>query len=284
MEEKEIVIKRKINPLIKAIVIVIIVICIIFSWIHFIEPKMLEIIDYNITSSKIPSSFNGFTIVQFSDIHFGRTTNEKELEKVVEKINDCEPDIVIFTGDLFDSYITLSDDNFNFLKETLKKIKSTFKKYAIFGDSDLPLSEKYLSVMTEAGFTMLNGLNEEIYYKGNKPIYISGIDTIKKEKPNYEKAFASRENFQIFVSHEPIVIDDVVGKTDVFLAGHTLGGLVNIPFIGGVIKKENTGVYNKGYYVRNDTKVYISNGIGTENLSIRLFNVPSINCYHLLNI
>ena len=94
---------------------------------HFIETKIITVKDFILTNEKIPKSFNGFTIVHFSDIHFGRTTNEKEVNKVVDKINEIKPDIILFSGDLFDPYITLSENNINFLTEAFKKLNANFR-------------------------------------------------------------------------------------------------------------------------------------------------------------
>ena len=67
------------------------------------------------------------------------------------------------------------------------------------------------------------------------------------------------------------------------LAGHSLGGLIRIPFVGGVFKKENIGEYDQGMYTSGSSVMYVSNGIGTEDLSVRFLNIPSINLYRLYN-
>ena len=77
------------------------------------QPKQLEIIEYPIINESIPESFDGFKIVHFSDIHFGTTVNEKELESIVNKINLLKPDILVFTGDLFDNSVTINENTKN---------------------------------------------------------------------------------------------------------------------------------------------------------------------------
>ena len=280
--EPEIKVKKKLSLLSKILIILVLSVVLLYVWMHYIETKIITVKDFVLTNEKIPKSFDGFTIVQFSDIHFGRTTNEKEVNKVVEKINDIKPDIVLFSGDLFDPYITLSDNNINFLKDSLKKIKVNFKKYAVYGDKDIENKDKFDLIMKESNFEILNGENKAIYYKGNTPIFISGISSITKNAPDYSKAFKkSQDSLQLFLSHEPSVIIDIKNQADFIFSGHTLGGLVNIPFMGGLFKQENSLNYESGKYLEDKTTLFVNNGIGTENYSLRFLNFPTIYCYRL---
>lgn len=287
--EEEVVIqeeKKKLGFLAKFLLLLVGLILILFSYMYFLEPKIIVTHEVAIIHSSLPDSFNGFKIVQFSDIHFGRTTNENEVKTVVQEINLSKPDLLVFTGDLFDSYINLSDDNVNFLKEELSKTTATIGKYAIRGDSDYLYTDKYEEIMQAAGFTILDNVNVPIYYKDTTPIFLSGIPSITQGAQDLTKAFAKETEgnfYQILLTHEPIIWKQVQSKTNLVLAGHSLGGLVRIPFIGGLIKKDNVGDYEVGKFENGDSLLYVSNGIGTENLSLRFFNTPSITLYRLYN-
>ncbi len=286
MEEKAQEEKKKLGVLPKIGIFILIVIILLTCYMFFIEPKLLTTKEYAVINTSIPDSFNGFKIVQFSDIHFGRTTNEKEVEKVVEEINKNKPDILAFTGDLFDAYINLSEENVSFLKEALKKTSASIGKYAIKGDSDYLNIKLYEEIMTEAGFTILENKNIPIYYEGTTPIYLSGISSISRNTPDYTLAFQTEtenEYYQILLTHEPIIFTNVQNEANLVLAGHSLGGLINIPYYGGLIKKENVGDYTRGMFTSNKSTMYVSNGIGTENISIRFLNMPSISLYRLYN-
>ena len=67
-----------------------------------IEPKLLEINRQSITHALIPRGFDQFKIVQFSDTHLGFQYSIEQLKKLIERINQLEPDIILFTGDLMD--------------------------------------------------------------------------------------------------------------------------------------------------------------------------------------
>lgn len=286
MEEQLDLEKKKLG-IIPKIFIAIVIFCLLLAcYMLFLEPKLLVTHEYAVVHESIPDSFNGFKIVQFSDIHFGRTTNEKEVAKVVEEINLQKPGLLVFTGDLFDSYINLSEGNVQFLKSELAKTTATLGKYAIRGDSDYLNIALYEEIMKEAGFIILDNQNIPIYYKGTTPIYLSGIPTISEGNQDLTKAFAKElegNYYQILLMHEPILFQEVKSKSQLVLAGHSLGGLIHLPFMGGVFKKENTEDYERGKYLSGSSVMYVSNGIGTEDLSVRFLNVPSISLYRLYN-
>src|SRR5574344_547725 len=154
--EEPIVEKKKLGIIPKIIFIVIILIILIVCYAHYIEPSIITYHEEPIIDANIPESFDGFKIVQFSDIHYGRTTSEKEMDSLISEINQTKPDIVVFTGDLLDPSINLNDTNISYLKEKLSQITYNIGKYAIKGDSDYTDETTYESIMQESGFTLLN--------------------------------------------------------------------------------------------------------------------------------
>lgn len=280
-ETKKISLGKKIC--LSLILIIILLLCYSRFWIH----KFITIKEYPIVVESLPSNFNGLKILHFSDIHFGKTTNEPEIKKMVKEINLTNPDIVIFTGDLFDSSIQLSDKNIDFLKQELSKINAKLKKYAIKGDSDYLNIETYQDIINTAGFKILDNQNELIFYEGNSPIQIIGIPSITKEELNLNLAMKTDTTniaYKLLIAHEPVVIDKLNDRNiNLVLSGHSLGGYINLPKIGGIIKKDNTEEYQNGFYQKNDISMYVSTGIGTEDLSFRFNNTPSINLYRFYN-
>ena len=87
----------------------------------------------------------------------------------------------------------------------------------------------------------------------------------------------------IVLTHYPDYIDTIANyNVDLVLAGHSLLGQIRIPFFGGVIKKDNATKYLDSYYMVNNTKIFVSAGLGTDNnFKFRLFNKPTINLYRL---
>ena len=127
----------RISILLKNILITLLIIFIvIFSYAHFIEPSFTSIKEYKIENADIPDSYNGIKIVQFSDIHYGTTFSKNDLKKLVDKINELEPDIIFFTGDLMDRNIGIDNKEQEEIIEILSKLNPSLSKYAIIGDED----------------------------------------------------------------------------------------------------------------------------------------------------
>ncbi len=276
------------NKLITLLILIVIIIGGIICYSRFIGTKGLEVIENSIVDSELPGSFNGFKIVQFADIHYGQTTSINDIKKMVTKINELKPDIVIFTGDLFDNDIKVTEDDINKLKEELSKIDANLNKYAVKGDNDYSNESDYETVIRYAEFTILDNSNELIYLKDSTPIKIVGTTSLIKSDIDYNSAYNilgdEEQYFTILLTHEPNIINEIESyKTNILFTSNSLGGLINIPFVGGTFKFKGSDNYIKGYYKVNKTKMYVNSGIGTSNYNFRLFNKPSINLYRLYN-
>lgn len=264
-------------------ILLLILFCYSRLWIH----KFIKIEEYPIIIENLPSNWNGFKIVHFSDIHYGKTTNESELDKMIKEINLTNPDIVIFTGDLFDNSINLTEKSIDHLKNKLPEIKARITKLTIRGDNDYKDIELYNQIMTTAGFEILENNNTLIFDKGTIPIQIAGISSTQKQEYDLKKSFESTQNqidYKILIAHEPDIIDQITDESiNLILSGHSLGGHIYLPNIGGLIKQNHTNNYQKGLYQKNNTSMYVSSGLGTEKINFRFLNSPSINLYRFYN-
>lgn len=274
------------HPILKIMIIILIsilifILCYSFIWIH----KYSKVEEYAIINEKLNSNWNGLKIIHFSDIHFGKTTNEPELKKIIKKINNTNPDIVIFTGDLLDESINLNEASKDNLKNLFQTINARIMKLAIIGDNDYKDLDFYKEVLENANFKILENENILVFDGGTSAIQIGGFSSLQKEEYNLEKTFQTEEkniNYKILIAHEPEILDKV-DHIDLILSGHSLGGLIYIPNFGGLIKLPHTSHYTKGKYQKNETTMYVSSGIGTEKYSFRFLNPPSINLYRFYN-
>jgi len=261
-----------------------------YLYIRYLEPSIIKVNEQAIINSNLPESFNGLKIVHFSDIHYGNTINDDGIKKIVKNINELNPDVIVYTGDLIDDSINLNDDNFKNIEKSLKKLKSSLKKYAVIGDSDYVNKDKYVEIMTNSGFTILENQNDLLFYKGATPIEFIGTSSILEGELDIDKAITIDNNdteyFKIWLNHEPTIIDDIINKDlrpNILLTGHTLGGLINIPFNGYLLKQDGIDKYTEEYYHKKKISMYVSNGLGTYKYNVRLLNSPSINLYRLYN-
>ena len=247
----------------------------LFLYAYFIDTTGLKVKEYKYESALLPKGFDGFKIAHFSDFLYEDQDDLDHLEDIVAKINEYNPDIIVFTGDLLKNKI--KDDDKKELISLLKGLKPQLFKYAITGDND---SDKVKDIFEEAGFKFMNDNAEYIFNEDVEPIVITG------ENPSEETIESLNElnyNFVITLIHEPDKFANIsfLGKDNLVLAGHSLGGQIRIPFWGGAIKKKGAQSYTDDYYTDKNKTMYVSYGIGTEKTPFRLFNKPSINIYRL---
>ena len=270
----------------KLILTIIITFILLVSYCTLIEPQIINIKEYKIESKIIPDSFHGTKIVQISDIHYGTTINKKQLEKIVNKVNELKPDIIVFTGDLLDKNISLTETSEEELITNLSALKCSLYKYAIFGDEDLD-NKQYKEIITTSGFILLDNKSIPLYYKDKTPILITGYNPIVT-KPDYNIITEPIDEqdttnyFKLVLTHEPDSIDKFINhKPNLVLSGHSLGGLIDFKFTKPLLLPENSIKYYEDYQKVKNTEVYVSNGLGTTNLNARFLNPPSINLYRL---
>ena len=113
----------------KLILILIIIFAGTYYYARYIETRGLIVREYSVINEKIPESFHGFKIVQFSDTHYGMTTFSDELKNMVNKINTLKPDIVVFTGDLIDYHYDLKDEDVEIVFKIKEELASERGEY-----------------------------------------------------------------------------------------------------------------------------------------------------------
>lgn len=275
--------EKKSNFLYYLIMFIIILGFILVIWSRYISTKGLRVREYSISSDKLLLNDAGVKIVQFSDLNYNSTVFEEELVNLVDTINELRPDLVFFTGDLFSKKVNVSEKDKEIITREFKRIESNIDKYAVKGDNDYA-TMYFDSVMNEAEFKVLNNTDEYIYSGSSKPIYLYGLDDMIKGNPNYDGINIDNDFYKIVLVHEPDSFDNFKDKNvDLVLAGHSRNGQVRLPFIGPLYRERGYKKYYDEHYIFDNTNVYISGGIGTNNYKFRFLTKPSINFFRLYN-
>lgn len=275
--------KKKYIKVIGIVLLIIIILIILYA--HYIGPKGLIVNEFKLVTDQLSQDYDGLKIVQFSDIQYGHTVDSSRLEEIVDNINKQAPDIIIFNGDLVNDDIKLTEKEINKIIEVLNKLSARIEILAVKGDQDNN-SIYWSKIVPFLNWIDITNNYETIYLDQDKPLVVIGLDDEINSVPNYEQAFSfmdnSNELYTIVVVHEP----DQVKKFEnynfnLILAGHTMGGLVKIPFIGPMINKQGGIIYSDSEYRIKEQPLIINNGIGTTKFEFRLFNHPSINLFRL---
>lgn len=270
--------KTQIKPrkAVKILFFLLIFILLLFLYARYINTKGLIIKESAIIDEELDSHYNGLKVVQFSDIHYGRTTSKDDLNMIVEEINSLRPDIIVFTGDLFND-ASISEKEEDLMIQCFEKLEARLFKFAIIGDYDKKYLEIYQNILSESNFILLDNSSKLVYDQSDIPINFVGLTNTNDIQSLYDNSY-----FTITLVHQPDLIKNI-SKSNIILAGHSLGGQIRLPFIGGIIKRSGADTYINDYYLIDQKQLYISNGIGTQDFSFRLFNKPSISLYRLYN-
>lgn len=207
-----------------------------------------QTVDVTMTSAKLPKSFDGYKIVQISDLHLGTWGKKTEfLEDFVEKVNSLQPDMIVFTGDI----VNQKADELKPFENILSQLKAKDGVYSILGNHDYgdyvdwPSDEakkanlEHLKkIQKDAGWTMLNNEHKYIYRNqaGRKDsIALIGVENwgeppfgqygdLLKAYPIDERHNLRDNNFKILLTHNPEHWVQEVRKRsniDLSLSGHT---------------------------------------------------------------
>lgn len=251
--------------------------------------NLFEVKKVDITFENLPAGFDGYRIVQISDIHASSfIEREDQLAKAVGMINSLEPDLIVFTGDL----ITLSPDELNTLTGPLSELKAKDGVMSVLGNHDYSMysnagpqqKEEHLKALIakekELGWDLL--LNEHrIIRRGCDSIAVIGVENTSPSrhfpsKGNLAKASEGTDGtFRILLSHDPMHWDaEVVGKDyPLTLSGHTHA--MQFSIFGwnpsSIIYQQNRGLYTKG-----KQHLYVNIGLGETLFPARIGARPEI--------
>lgn len=256
----------------------------------FIEPQLLIVRDHTMKAAGAPENAGQASaelkVVQISDIHISKDYGEQQLDRLVEKVNGIKPDIIVFTGDLYDNYsIYGAQDE---VGKKLNGLKAEYGKYAIWGNRDYGggASRIYENLMNEAGFRLLKNEALKIKTEGGHFVSLGGVDDFLLGNPKLAETADDMPDadYKILLMHEPDKAMEIKdGDVDLILTGHSHGGQVRIPFMK-VITTALAEKYISGFYnINPDTglRLYVNTGLGTTRIPARFLVPPSISVFHI---
>lgn len=219
--------------------------------------------NYTFYSAKYPEATKSLRIVHISDSHLGSNTTVEQAAKYVNLVNEQNPDIVLFTGDLIDGRPEMSDLQ---LAE-FKRIKAPMGLYAVRGNHEYySKTAQWDSLWSKYGINMLDNAHITVELDGKPAFTIAGVNDIQSLKmvptengPDLAKALEGADSSLpvILMDHRPGAFPEYAkAGIDLVLSGHTHGGM--LPILRDIIKKANNG-YVSGLYRINDSKLIVNN-------------------------
>ena len=268
-----------------SIVIVIILFC------NF-QNKHLETTHYTYAAEQLGADLEGYRIVQISDLHnakFGKNN-----QKLVGRIRECEPDMIVLTGDLVDSNHTNVDRAVQFVDEIVK----ICPVYYVTGNHEYWLEkseyDELMDGLIGAGVVILDDQVVEISM-GDAKFRLVGLDdksladgtlgTLLNNAQNVAYEDSEKKEFTVVLAHEPQYLARYASSgVDLVLSGHAHGGQFRLPFVGGIVAPDQGFFpeYTAGEYYMDGTEMIVSRGLGNSVIPVRLFNFPEIVCVELV--
>jgi len=259
----------------------------------FIENYMLQVSDYRIVSDQIPVAFQNYKIVQLSDLHsacFGRDNT-----RLIQKIETAKPDLIVMTGDM----ISRSDFNHNVFLKLAETLGKSYLCYYVVGNHEQDMERDEL----KAFLVQLAAL--KIHVMDNEKVAISkedqsinlygmwfGLKYYREARRRIGRSaqFGDRDmkramgkydsdRYGILLTHNPLCFPVYAQwGADLTLCGHVHGGMIRLPFVGGLLSPERKFFpkYSGGIYEQKAKKLLVSRGLGSGVFGVRIFNRPEI--------
>lgn len=247
-----------------------------------LEPNWLDVETIHLTLPRLDPAFNGYRLVQISDLHLDVGIKIPGLESAVEKINELQPDAVAITGD----YITYQLYHIReAYTRTLQQLQATDGVVGVLGNHDHWHDLAGVrQLLQDSGIANIsNGV--KTIRRGEAQLHLCGVDDVWEEQDRLDLVMESLPNdgAAILLAHEPDFADEsaATGRFDLQLSGHTHGGQIRLPFIGAPILPTLGIKYPIGLYEVNGMYQYTNRGLGMIEPAVRLNCRPEITLFIL---
>lgn len=253
-----------------------------------IEIRSFRVTKYTIKSSKVKQTYR---IAMLSDLH-NRKYDFENLS-IYGAIDNMAPNVVFIVGDMISNGEKLNSSN---ALPLIKKIAQKYKVVYVFGNHEQKMRDKIVGYLDELKALGVIFLENSMISLDNINIYGLEISTdfyrrYKDRQMNEEYVGnligkPDKNRFNILLAHNPVYFDNYSDwGSDLVFSGHMHGGLINLPFVRGMISPQLVVFprYSSGLYQKNDSKLIVGKGIGSHTVNIRVFNRPEIVFVEIIN-
>jgi uncharacterized protein len=250
-------------------------VCLAIGYVTLVEPNWWAVTPVPVVIPNLPLAFNGYRIVQITDVHADQWMTPDRLSHVVALINRQQPDLVALTGD----YVTKEPQTYAPYLAKLQALTPRDRTVAVLGNHDEWTDPQLIrQILQDADVTVLEN---QVYTvrRGRETLAIGGVGDVWVGKQNLAQVLNQLPTTgkAILLAHEPDFADESAetGRFALQLSGHSHGGQVVIPFMKLVLpflgKKYPAGAYQVGSMMQ-----YTSRGVGMASPRVRFNCRPEI--------
>ncbi|MBN8620872.1 MAG: metallophosphoesterase [Anaerolineae bacterium] len=255
-----------------------------FAYAFEVEPVHVDVVQREVLLPRLHPTFDGYRLVQFSDIHMGTGMTQEQLNRIVDLVNAQQPDTIAITGDF------VTGGNMSVLKpmlvEPLRRLTAKDLKVAVLGNHDHWTDATAVrQVLAESELTELN--NAVITLRRDEAaLHVTGVDDFWEAKARLEAVLEQlpEDGAAVLLAHEPDFADisAATGRFDLQISGHSHGGQVRLPFINKpLILPLHGEKYPLGQYQVGGMIQYTNRGVGTIYPAVRFNCRPEITVFTL---
>jgi len=235
-----------------------------------------RIVRRDVAIASLPAAFDGYRIVQLSDLHCGPFASGRRVEGWVAAANRLEADLVAVTGDLIASGSTFVP----VVARALGALRGRDGVFACMGNHDyFTEGESMATALSDNGLAVLRNRGVAIE-RGGERLYLAGVDDTWTGRDDLDETLAGRPagTPTVLLAHDPALFPDAVARgVELTLSGHTHGGQIGVPFfarrwnLARVMTRFSSGFYRDGR-----STLYVNHGLGTTGVPIRWLVAPEI--------
>ncbi len=233
------------------------------------ERHRLEVTRTDVPVSDLPDALDGLRVALVTDTHFSSTVPAEDIERAVRAALDARPDLIVLGGD----YVTWGDRRYvSGAAELLAPLQAPHGVFAVLGnhddDRDMP------AALTAKGFVVLKDERTQISVRG-ETLEIAGIRFWTRRVERIAKVLAGATATTLLLAHDPRRLKEAADlDVSLVLSGHTHGGQIVLPGLGAVAARPFPLVAGLG--TQENTSIYVSRGVGTVYVPIRLNCPPEV--------
>ena len=265
-----------------------------FIIVIIIDGNRFVVREYTLKTDKINKEY---TFALLADLH--NRTYGKDNKKLVGVIDDIRPDIVLAAGDMLTAK---PGKSFGVALSFMKQLASKYPVYYGIGNHEYRMKlyrddygdayERYTGALTDVGIRVLD--NDSV---SQGAFVVTGLSIDRKYYKRFQKSAMEKEylssvigepnpdKYHILLAHNPEYFEEYAEwGSDLVVSGHVHGGIMRLPFLGGVISPKLIlfPKYDGGLFKKNDTTMILSRGLGMHTLPVRIFNPGELVVIHLL--
>lgn len=249
----------------------------LYTYARKIETRWLDIHNIALTLPRLAPAFDGYRIVQISDLHMEMWRDWATFDRAIDRINALAPDLIVVTGDYVNETV---DDIAADLCRRLARLHAPDGVLSVLGNHDYWRDgEAVQAVVNDAG---LRDIRNRVYTlrRDGAALHVAGVDSVVEMRARLDVVLKELpgDGAAILLAHEPdfAFASAVNGRFDLQLSGHSHGGQVRLPLLTELVLPPLARHFIMGYYQWHGMHIYVNRGLGISGLRMRFLCRPEV--------